>query len=127
MTDLQNHFEAYYNVTSSHKKRQKNDMQFEFSYANWLLSASESELVTVDQELYKSSQLRTNKIFYMAFWTDMEKNMAKLEEFETKKDHIKFLCVNDLMDHADPRSIESKKVLMNFYKSVYPNKSQFEL
>ena len=63
----------------------------------------------------------------MAFLTDMEKNMAKLEEFETKKDHIKFLCVNDLMDHADPRSIESKKVLMNFYKSVYPNKSQFEL
>ena len=127
MTDLQSHFETYYNVTSSHKKRQKNDMQFEFSYVNWLLEAPKSELVTVDQELYKSSQLKTNTIFYMPFWTDMKKNTNKLEEFEKKKDHIKFMCINDLMDHTDPKSTESKKELMIFYNSIYPNKSQFEL
>ena len=54
MTDMQARFEVEFAVTSSHQKRQKNDMQIEFSYIHWLIEAPNSTLVTVDADLYKS-------------------------------------------------------------------------
>ena len=128
MTDLQDTFPLYFDMTSSHRKRQKNDMQFAFSYANWLLEAANSSQTTLNNpDLYRSSRTRTNTIFYMPFYTEMAKNEAKLAEFDAKRDHIKFLCINDLMDHSDPANAESKLKLTMFYEKIYGNKSQFEL
>ena len=39
MADMQARFEVEFAKTSSHQKRQKNDMQIEFSYVHWLLEA----------------------------------------------------------------------------------------
>ena len=33
---MQKYYQTYFEVTSRHKKRQKNDMQPEFSYIHWL-------------------------------------------------------------------------------------------
>ena len=33
---MQTYYQTYFDVTSRHKKRQKNDMQPEFSYIHWL-------------------------------------------------------------------------------------------
>ena len=54
MTDMQARFTVEFGKTSSHQKRQKNDMQIEFSYIHWLMEAPNSTLVTVDADLYKS-------------------------------------------------------------------------
>ena len=40
---------------------------------------------------------------------------------------LKFLCINDLMEHEKPEAVQAKSVLENFYKELYPMKSSFEL
>jgi len=39
----------------------------------------------------------------------------------------KFICLNDNMNHSNPHSVEVVKVLQEFYKSLFPNISSFEL
>ena len=41
--------------------------------------------------------------------------------------YFKFLCINDLMDHTKPESVTAKKELQNFYETIYPHKSEFEI
>ena len=36
---MQNYYEPYFEVTSHHKKRKKNDIQTEFAYAHWVREA----------------------------------------------------------------------------------------
>ena len=50
---MQNCYELYFNITSSHKKRQKNDMQTQFSYVHWLREAPKSTFVNIDIAKYK--------------------------------------------------------------------------
>ena len=73
MTDMQARFEVEFAVTSSHQKRQKNDMQIEFSYIHWLMEAPNSTLVTVDADLYKSYIHRDNRgeIGYVSYGMNM--------------------------------------------------------
>ena len=125
MSDLQSSFQPYYEITSSHKKRQKNDMQFEFSYTNWLLEAVNSTYPLSDKILYKSTRVG-GAVFYMPYWNDMKKNKVKFAELAKKKDTIKFICINDLLDHSKPQAMTAKKELMKFYDKLYPSKSQFE-
>ena len=50
---MQARYVVEFEVTSKHKKRQKNDMQTEFSYIHWLIEAPKSTKVKVDRNLYK--------------------------------------------------------------------------
>ena len=43
------------------------------------------------------------------------------------KQQLRFLCVNDLMDHEKPDAVKAKKALEEFYQELYPKKSSFEL
>jgi len=125
MSELQSAFEPFYEVTSRHRKRQKNDMQFEFSYTNWLLGAANSTFPLSDTNLYKHTR-RGGGIFYMPYWNDMKKNRLKFAEFKAKQETIKFICINDLLDHSKPQAAAAKKELMAFYDKLYPSKSQYE-
>ncbi len=39
----------------------------------------------------------------------------------------KFICLNDNIDHSNPESVNVVRVLHNFYESLYPLPSSFEL
>lgn len=39
----------------------------------------------------------------------------------------KFICLNDNIDHNDPKAEEAVLLLHNFYKSLVPTMSSFEL
>ena len=39
----------------------------------------------------------------------------------------KFICLNDNMNHSDPRTNDVKHVIHEFYESLYPLPSSFEL
>ena len=131
MTDLQAFFSIFYEVTSSHRKRQKNDMQPEFSYAGWLFEAPKSKFVKLENpDTYKSTRIGSSDFYYISYWTDIKKTRPKLDKFlkeQPKSKKWKFLCVNDLMEHEKPEAKEAKKQLAIFYEKLYPKKSVFEL
>lgn len=46
---------------------------------------------------------------------------------EIRKNKKKFICLNDNIDHEKENSSEVKSVLVDFYESLFPTPSQFEL
>ena len=79
LKDMQKYFKVYFDVTSRHKKRQKNDMQPEFSYAHWLREAPQSSHVTVDQEKYKYELVKGGPVAYISYRNDMKKNKPAID------------------------------------------------
>ena len=54
--------------------------------------------------------------------------MPQLERIrDMLKQQLKFLCINDVMDHEEPEAVNAKNVLNKFYLELYPEKSSFEL
>lgn len=51
--------------------------------------------------------------------------MTKLDE--VRKDQRKFICLNDNMDHSKEDTKLSQLLLQDFYESLFPLPSQFEL
>ena len=89
---MQNHYEYYFNITSSHKKRARNDMQFQFSYFNWLQDASNSSLVDIDNAKYKHELVRGREpygpVAIITYTNDMNEN-KNLQEQLLMKTNIK--------------------------------------
>ena len=145
MTDMQARFEVEFAVTSSHRKRQKNDMQIEFSYIHWLMEAPKSTSVTVDADLYKSyiHHDSLGEIGYVIYQIDMpsvssffQKNSINGNIQNVKAlsrilkgvtGHLKYLCINDLLEHDKSGADDAKMYLKIFYEALYPNKSKLEL
>ena len=172
---MQARYVVEFEVTSRHKKRQKNDMQTEFSYIHWLMEAPKSNKVKVDKNLYKA-WYRVNRdcyifynsfiskssnfnqpqfqsvqdggqIGYVSYWNSASKvsfeklsifflfvtfislkNKAALQKIRVQlRSRLKYLCINDLMEHEKPEAVQAKLVLDSFYKELYPKKSSFEL
>ena len=76
---MQKYFKVYFDVTSRHKKRQKNDMQPEFSYAHWLREAPKSSHVKVDKEKYKYQLIKGGPVAYISYRNDMKKNKPAMD------------------------------------------------
>ena len=76
---MQKYYKVYFDVTSRHKKRQKNDMQPEFSYAHWLREAPKSSHVKVDQEKYKYELVKGGPVAYISYRNDMKKNKPAID------------------------------------------------
>ena len=51
--------------------------------------------------------------------------LSKLDE--VRKDQRKFICLNDNMDHSTDESRTAQMLLRDFYESLFPIPSQFEL
>ena len=99
--DMQIYYKKYFDITSRHKKRQKNDMQPQFSYVHWLRwfidimlldrkfqwlfllrEAPKSTHVDIKSEAYKyefGSQAE-HPISYIPYYNDMKRNKPLLEE-----------------------------------------------
>jgi len=123
--EMEEHYRIEFDVTSAHKKRQKNDMQPEFSYVHWLVEAPNSKYVTVNIDEYKNEPGRVG-VGYVSYYNNMEKNSPVLERMKNDK-NLKFLCINDLMDHEKESSKIAKQELDRFYLELYPQKSLAEI
>ena len=87
---MQKYFKVYFDVTSRHKKRQKNDMQPQFSYAHWLREAPKSDHVTVDKEKYKCELITGGPVAYIEYCNDMEKNKPEMDrQIESKTTKVR--------------------------------------
>ena len=84
MADLQGFLLRLLRCLSGHRKRQKNDMNPQFSYSGWIFEAPKSSFVTLDNsELYKANtESLYGKSHYISYWTDMERNRSPLKNFE---------------------------------------------
>ena len=122
---MQKHYNIEFELTSSHKKRQKNDMQPEFAYVHWLQEAPKSKNVKVDSTEYGNQPGRIG-VGYISYYNNMMKNKPQLEKIKKDK-NLKFLCINDLMDHDKPDAILAKEKLEEFYLKLYPHKSSVEI
>lgn len=102
---MQKYYQTYFDITSRHKKRQKNDMQPEFSYIHWLRlvvevmflvsfnvkslfrEAPKSTHVDIDSENYKY-EFGTYVWAYISYYNDMKRNTPALEK-QLKNKHTK--------------------------------------
>jgi len=125
MREMQEHYNIEFELTSRHKKRQKNDMQPEFAYVHWLQEAPKSKNVKVDPNEYRNQPGRIG-VGYISYYNNMMKNKPQLEKIKKDK-NLKFLCINDLMDHDKPDAILAKEKLEEFYLQLYPHKSSVEI
>ena len=87
IADLNAYFGAYYNTTSSHHTRQRNEVQTEFAYVNWLVRASDK--LPVDSQLYRSKVIDTSSHRYISYGKDtvlatrqlLEKTLNEIDTF----------------------------------------------
>ena len=100
---MHKYYKKYFDITSHHKKRQKNDMQPEFSYVNWLRlviqvfslylyrinytkyllrEAPKSAHVQINSENYKYEFGDTSgkPIAYISYYNDMKRNRPALDK-----------------------------------------------
>ena len=117
----------FFYCSKSHKKRQKNDMQFQFAYTHWLVEANQTDFKLTQPDLYKAIKIKHVPVFYFPYRTSPSQNKMYLDSFKKKKQTAKFLCVNDVMNHEDPENEKAIKKLIQFYEELYPQKSSFEL
>ena len=122
-------FEEYFTATSSHHTRQRNDIQFEFAYINWLVEAPNSRLRSkIYPWLYKSTVVGVDDFAYIAYGGDnIRKNRQKLVKTLARRSRLKFMCINDLIDYTRADIAEWLDVISDFYLKLFPHRSQFEL
>ena len=116
---MQNHYQSYFNITSSHKKRRKNDMQFQFSYFNWLQDAPESSVVDIDTAKYKHQLVwgREPKgpVSIITYTNNMNKNL-NLQKQHLMKTNIKVRIQSKKIFVSCVVILENIEVLIARYK-----------
>ena len=128
MTELQTKFSREFAVTSAHKIRRKNDMNFQFSYVGWLMQAPRSA-ISIDIDLYNyTTEEKNGRTKYVGYFNEMWKNLGQLESLmKMTNENLTYYCINDLMDHSEPEAATAKFYLEQFYETMYPQKSSFEV
>jgi len=116
MKELQSRFQVEFNLTSSHRYRKKNDIQYEFMYFHYLN----------DQKKYLTKTISEKKFLnYYAVKNDVHDVKAKLDAIRRKPK--KFICINDILDHDKADTEEVLKITKNWYAKMFRKKSPFEL
>ena len=129
MSDLQRTFSSYYNETSSHHTRQRNELQYQFAYTNWIVEAPQSDIrAQLNTTLYKWQTVDTTDFRYLAYGNgNVGKANNLLEKTLKERDSIRFLCVNDLINYRKSDSNEKLVIIRLFYQNLYPYPSKYEL
>ena len=128
LANLNKYFGQYYNETSSHHTRQRNEVQTQIAYNNWLVAAPASSNVNVDKQLYQSTLVDVvdwRYVGYGAGTVDDAQEQLRI----TLRDiaQIKLLCVNDLINYSLEYESEQKMfIVQNFYEKLFSNKSKYE-
>jgi len=121
--DLQSIFAREYNITSAHRLRAKNDVQFAFAYYHFLVESDSYSTVTKEAENYGSY------IFVDDHYDEVKRKLRQVYQpsFLFPYRHAKlWLCVNDGMNPNHPDNLKIKALLHEWYSQLYPIKSQFE-
>ena len=127
--DLQNTFRKELELTSSHRTRQRNDIQFEFAYNSWLLEAPKSRLhYKIHPSLYRATLVDSNDFKYFAYGAgSLEASIKQIRNFLENRKGYKYLCVNDLITYAHSHAAEKQEEIKKMYQKLLPQKSKYEL
>jgi len=74
---------------------------------------------------YKTTIDGTDEVAFLMIENNDTIAQGKLDGIRQKRQ--KFICLNDNMNHTDPNSVKVVKVLHDFYESLFPRPSSFEL
>ncbi|CAN9508420.1 unnamed protein product [Ophioblennius macclurei] len=78
-----------------------------------------------DQNKYKFEIMGEEEIAFKMVRTNVSHVVGQLDDI--RKNPRKFICLNDNIDHAHKDASTVKAVLRDFYESMFPLPSQFEL
>merc|ERR1711935_54747 len=113
-------------MTSSHKTRHKNKMQYEFAYINYVHE------VTFENgtKKYPSSKVdyhTKERKSHVTLYNDPRRNKKKLLPLIENHEKILFTCLNDKIDHSQKTAAAAEEdVKVNFYDVLFPTPSKFE-
>lgn len=74
---------------------------------------------------YKFEEIEDHSVAFKMINENASKIMQSLDEI--RKEKKKFVCLNDNIDHRKEGAELAKMILLDFYESLYPIPSQFEL
>lgn len=114
---LEEKFRSQFERTSSNRFRSPKDMQYAFAYSYFLISEQKwpYEIEQYDKNWY-----------YLSVKGDPRDVIRRLTVIKTLRK--KFTCINDDIEYDDPHHARVLKTLLkNFYKSLFSQKSSFEL
>ena len=77
------------------------------------------------RKLYRHEEYDTTTVGFIMVGNNDTTLQGKLDGIRLNRH--KFICLNDNLNHSDPDSQEVLKMLRDFYVSMYPNRSSFEL
>ncbi|XP_060770275.1 N-acetylglucosamine-1-phosphotransferase subunits alpha/beta isoform X2 [Neoarius graeffei] len=78
-----------------------------------------------DQNKYKFEIMGEEEIAFKMVRTNVSHVVGQLDDI--RKNPRKFICLNDNIDHSHKDAMTVKAVLRDFYESMFPLPSQFEL
>jgi len=75
--------------------------------------------------MYRYEEVGEEEVTFKMISENASKVMQQLDEI--RRDRKKFICLNDNIDHQKEGADLAKLILLDFYESLYPTPSQFEL
>ena len=128
LADLHTYFGQYYKETSSHHTRQRNEVQTQVAYVNWLVAAPASTEINVDNQLYQSTLIVTVDWLYIGYGAGtVDDAQEQLRKTLRDIDQTKLLCINDLINYALEFESEQKMFLVQtFYEKLFSKQSKYE-
>ena len=102
--------------TSGHKMRSYNDLQYQFMYYNYIIESHHFQIKLMDA-------------FEHVDYCDLDNNYYQnlLALSRTRNQRMKFVCINDDINHGSENAKYTYDLVNNFYNEFYPEKSKFEL
>jgi UDP-N-acetylglucosamine-lysosomal-enzyme len=96
---------------------------------NHVLSCNQSA-VRMREVFAKRKQFRhelrdTEQVAFLMVANNDTTLQSRLDGIRLKRH--KFICLNDNLNHSDPTAAESVRLLQEFYRSMFPTRSAFEL
>lgn len=116
MREIESEFEHELDVTSSHKSRMRNDVQYEMMYWYYIIESGDYPHLLKDD---------SSVVDYMALRDHYFKNRWNLKRL--RKNRRKFICMNDILkEHSSLSADQTYKLVDTFYLEFFPNASSFE-
>ena len=80
---------------------------------------------SMDKRKYRHEEFDTATVGFVMVWNNDTTLQGKLDGIRFNRH--KFICINDNIDHSSPEAPKTLKMVRDFYESLYPKPSSFEL
>lgn len=81
--------------------------------------------VSMNRHKYRHEEFDSGPVGFIMVWNNDTTLQGKLDGIRFRRH--KFICLNDNLNHTNPDSVRVLKMLRDFYVSLYPTPSSFEL